>query len=145
MKSIYQKTIVLLGLCCCLIVEAENSNLWENHTIISQNKLPGRATSYSYSSIEDALEGDRSEAKILMLNGMWRFQFTPKSENRPVDFYMADFDVSGWEKIDVPSCWEMRGYGMPIYTNSTYPYSINPPYIDRDNPVKLGRMLKGCL
>ena len=28
--------------------------------------------------------------------------------------------------IDVPSCWEMRGYGYPIYTNVDYPFPNTP-------------------
>lgn len=36
----------------------------------------------------------------------------------------------------MPSNWELKGYGIPIYTNTTYPFPANPPYIDHpDNPV----------
>ena len=115
--------------------DASEINDWENHALINQNKLPGRATTYSYSSIGDALRGNRKKSSILMLNGMWQFHFSPMSEDRPLDFMKVDFDASGWDKIDVPSCWEMRGYGVPIYTNSVYPFPINPPNIDRGNPV----------
>ena len=31
----------------------------------------------------------------------------------------------------------MKGYGTPIYTNSTYPFTNNPPFIDRENPATL--------
>ena len=34
----------------------------------------------------------------------------------------------------------MQGYGTPIYTNITYPFPVNPPYIERTNPV--GSFLK---
>ena len=37
--------------------------------------------------------------------------------------------MAGWEEIDVPSNWEMKGYGTPLYTNSTYPFLNNPPFI----------------
>ena len=33
----------------------------------------------------------------------------------------------------MPSNWEMEGYGTPIYTNITYPFKNNPPFIQ---PVK---------
>ncbi len=133
-QSVYYFTL-LFALSALIHANAPTINDWENHTFISQNKLPGRATSYSYSSTKDALNGNRAKSSVLMLNGMWQFHFSPKSQDRPLNFFKTDFDASGWDKIDVPSCWEMRGYGMPIYTNSVYPYPINPPYIDRDNPV----------
>ena len=66
-----------------------------------------------------------------------RFKTSPHDP----DFQEADFDSSDWKEIDVPSNWETRGYGRPIYTNSTYPWKVNTPLIpDIDNPV--GHYLK---
>ena len=57
-------------------------------------------------------------------------------DDRPVDFYRPDFDASQWYSIDVPSCVEMRGYGIPIYTNVRYPHQRKPPFIGTAyNPV----------
>ena len=42
---------------------------WCDHTVSGINRLPARATSYSYSNVEDALAGDRSKARIESLNG----------------------------------------------------------------------------
>ena len=33
---------------------------------------------------------------------------------RPINFFETGFDDSAWATIDVPSNWEMRGYGTPI-------------------------------
>jgi len=40
-------------------------------------------------------------------------------------------------KGQVPSCWQMKGYGIPIYTNIVYPFDKNPPMIagKNGNPV----------
>ena len=130
---VYTLLLALFSVPVCAAAQAPND--WENHHLIHQNKFDGRATSYSYPSIRTALAGDREQSAAVMLNGTWRFHFSPKSQDRSLDFYKADFDASGWDTIDVPSCWEMRGYGRPIYTNIPYPFPINPPYIDRDNPV----------
>ena len=76
----------------------------------------------------------------------------PKVDQRPTDFMAADFNATTWDNIDVPSNWELKGYGQPIYTNIVYPFTPNildstrvydwkgpqppmPPYIYRDNPV----------
>ncbi|MDD5148876.1 MAG: glycoside hydrolase family 2 TIM barrel-domain containing protein, partial [Flavobacterium sp.] len=63
------------------------------------------------------------------LNGSWKFNWVKSPDMRPVDFYKTDFNVNYWDNIEVPSNWQMKGYGKPIYTNITYPFVKNPPYI----------------
>ncbi|MFC3120149.1 glycoside hydrolase family 2 TIM barrel-domain containing protein [Agaribacter flavus] len=111
------------------------ANVWENEQFVSKNKLPARATSYSYQSVEDALLRDRTRAKLLNLNGDWQFHFEPDDKPLNQAFYSLGFDASSWDVIKVPSNWELLGYGTPIYTNHTYPFPINPPYIDTENPT----------
>ena len=63
---------------------------------------------------------------MVSLNGMWDFAF-----------YARDFDeipVSRGQ-IDVPSCWQCRGYEKPNYTNVIYPHPIDPPYVPNENPM----------
>ncbi|MFV0594001.1 MAG: glycoside hydrolase family 2 TIM barrel-domain containing protein [Draconibacterium sp.] len=108
---------------------------WENEQVISKQKLPGRATSYSYATETDALKGDRELSRMMSLDGSWKFHFVEDEGQRPLDFFQTGFDVAGWDDIEVPSCWEMKGYGTPIYTNITYPFPVDLPNIDRDNPV----------
>jgi len=118
-----------------LTIGVSAQNDWEDQSVIGRNKMPARATSYSFSSADQALKGDRTQARFLSLNGEWMFHFEADSKNRPMDFYSSEAKVSGWDKIEVPSCWEMKGYGTPIYTNSTYPFPNRPPFITRTNPV----------
>lgn len=127
------KLISLLFAFLSLTVTAQND--WEDQSVISRNKLPARSTSYSFPSEELALKGDRTQSRLISLNGEWQFHFEADSKNRPLDFYSGENKVTGWDKIEVPSCWEMKGYGTPIYTNSTYPFPNNPPLIKRTNPV----------
>ncbi len=108
---------------------------WENHLVSSVGRLPARATSYSYRSVADALAGDRTKADIVMLGPKWKFRFSEDVSLRPVDFQSPGADVSSWDEIDVPGCWDMQGYGYPIYTNVRYPFPFTPPRIARDNPV----------
>lgn len=110
---------------------------WENPKVYSVNRLSPRATAYPYQSIAAALEGNPSLSDyVKSLNGKWKFHYSATPEQRPADFYMPSYDVSGWEDINVPANWEMEGYGTPIYTNITYPFPKNPPYIKHDvNPV----------
>ncbi len=114
-------------------------NDWENSRIFGINKEPAHATLMPYATVNDALRGNIELAFYKSLNGVWKFNWVKKPSERPLDFYNLDFDVSQWDEIDVPSNWEMRGYGIPIYTNVNYPYSVktdNIPSIDHEyNPV----------
>ncbi|MFY9151864.1 MAG: glycoside hydrolase family 2 TIM barrel-domain containing protein [Prolixibacteraceae bacterium] len=118
-----------------LSVSAFAQNDWENQAVIGRNKMDARATSYSFPTEELALKGDRDQSRMISLNGEWNFHFEADSKNRPMDFFSGEEKVTGWDKIEVPSCWEMKGYGTPIYTNIVYPFPNNPPFIKRTNPV----------
>ena len=109
---------------------------WEDPLVCSINRDAARATAYSFENIEDALTCDRENTtRIKMLNGEWDFNFVMKPDDAPKDFYKSK--VSGWDKIEVPSNWEMKGYDIPIYKSAVYPFRpVNPPYVPRDyNPV----------
>ncbi|RKR12203.1 beta-galactosidase [Maribacter vaceletii] len=132
-------------------------NDWENELMFEQNKMRSRVPSYSYSTHEDALKGNRDVSRMKTLNGAWKFNFVEKSSDRPQDFIAKDFsgNKENWKEIPVPSNWELEGYGQPIYSNIIYPFTpdianggkrnfnyMGPhppqfPYIEnyRDNPV----------
>lgn len=121
--------------------------------MFEKNKMYARVPSYSYTNKADALAGNREKARVMSLNGIWKFNFVEKSEDRPDGFMNNDFKGSGWNDIAVPSNWELQGYGQPIYSNIIYPFTPNilnipkdqqnymgpqppkPPKIYRDNPV----------
>ncbi len=79
--------------------------------------------------------------KTQCLNGTWKFRFLPSCNHVPSDYQRNDADVSGFDDITVPSEWQIKGYGTPIYTNITYPKPISMtkiPHIDDSmNPCGL--------
>lgn len=129
------KSLKLLSIFVCLYLSVFAQNDWENEQFISKQKMPGRATSYSFATENDARDGTRELARMMSLNGRWKFNFVAQVEERPLNFFEIDFDASSWNDMEVPFCWEMKGYGTPIYTNITYPFPANPPFIERENPV----------
>ena len=81
---------------------------WENPGVISYNKQDAHAT----------LQFDKlASGNIMMLNGTWKFYWSADTKERPMDFYLPDYNDSGWDDIEVPSNWQLKGYGIPIYTN----------------------------
>lgn len=132
--TMYKKpTSTLLALTLALTVLGTEP--WADCHVSGLDRLPSRATSYSFATIGDALTADRNASRTVSLNGQWKFRFAEDVASAPADFYKSDFDTSGWDDITVPSCWEMQGYGYPIYTNIPYPFPFTPPFISRDNPT----------
>lgn len=127
----------LCSLVCCILAGAQtlSEGPWYNHYVNGINRLPARATSYSFDDEAKALDGNREASRMVSLNGTWKFKFVEDVPQAPLDFFNEGYDVTAWDDIKVPSCWEMQGYGYPIYTNTQYPFPYRPPYICRDNPV----------
>ena len=103
---------------------------WENEAIVGINKEAPRSHFIPYGSIDQALSGQAEESPYYVcLNGKWKFNWVKSPDMRPRDFHDPDFEVGYWDEIDVPSNWQMKGYGIPIYTNIAYPFVKNPPYV----------------
>lgn len=103
---------------------------WENPRIFEVNREPAHATLTPYPTQAAARDQDNGASPwVQSLDGKWKFHWVKRPEERPVDFYKPDYDVSSWKEIPVPSNWEMQGYGTPIYTNITYPFHRNAPSV----------------
>ena len=102
----------------------------EDPQVNAINRLPARTYSMPLASVEEAFTPDEPTSKwVMSLNGDWRFHWCGEPAQKPLGFERLDFDDSDWQTIDVPSCVEMRGYGVPHYTNVTYPFKKDPPVI----------------
>lgn len=121
---------------------------WENPEVFAINKEPPRAAFTAFDSRDAALASlqtipvnPASSPFYRLLNGRWKFHWSPKPADRPTDFYQEGFDDSAWDLIDVPANWQLHGYGVPIYLNIAYPFKADPPRIPHDdNPVGSYRM-----
>lgn len=102
----------------------------ENPELLGINKEPYHATLMPYGNLQEALVARRHASSLCMtLNGAWKFNWVPTPEQRPADFYKADYDVSGWKEIPVPSNWEVHGYGTPFYRNLGYTIKKDFPHV----------------
>ncbi len=107
---------------------------WENPEIFEINRERPTASFYKYQNENEALKNESWENSPLYqsLNGTWQFYYADSVQARPTNFHSDNFDTSNWDKIEVPSNWEMKGYGIPIYTNIKYVFPANPPYIPHE-------------
>ena len=110
-------SLVAAALCLGAAVAQAATNDWENPAVNSINREPARRLW----SQEELATG-----AAISLNGTWNFAWSGSPDVKPV----------AGHTIDVPSCVELRGWGMPIYTNIRYPFPMKPPFIDSAfNPV----------
>ncbi len=120
-------SILLAILIAPITVNAQND--WENPDVNSRNREPMRSAFRHYANFQDAAVFGLNSEKIMSLNGTWKFDYTHNSEERPMDFYKPEFNLSQWSEIEVPGAWELQGHGTLIYTNVNYPFEISPPRI----------------
>ncbi len=112
---------------------------WENPAVFGINKEAPHVTCAPFTDAAAAIANDRMHSPwVQSLNGPWKFNWVSKPADRPLDFYKAGFDAGGWKEIQVPSNWELQGYGQPIYVNIPYEWTTDPkpPQVPHDlNPV----------
>ena len=110
-----------------LQAQAQETHDWENPAVLGINKLPYHATLQLPSKEKECKE-------IVSLDGEWQFHWSRNPEERIVDFYREDYDVSQWGKITVPGNWQTQGYGTPIYININYPFVKDRPRVTTEPP-----------
>ena len=66
-------------------------------------------------------------AQSISLNGKWRFQYFESPYDVPKDFFKPSFSVRKWPYIEVPSNWEMQGFGQAIFRNVSAPFVVTLP------------------
>ena len=99
----------------------------QDPSIVEINKRPARATFFNFETKQLARSNELSESRFFQsLNGTWKFNWVRDPSKRAKDFFKLDFDDRKWDKIEVPSNWELNGYGVPIYLNHPYEFSFNP-------------------
>ncbi len=131
-----KKTSLFIVFLFSYLAVFSQKNDWENPRVIGINKVEPHAYFIPFQNKETAKISDYKQSnRRLMLNGKWKFHWSTKVSEAPESFYKPEFDISRWDEIEVPSNWQILGYGTPIYTNVKYPFPAEPPFIKRDNPV----------
>src|SRR5690242_1713472 len=79
-----------------------------------------------------------SDAPRRALDGIWRFRYHERADAPPAADGAGGADWAGgagWADLPVPSHWQLHGYGAPAYTNTRYPFPIDPPRVPDENPT----------
>lgn len=93
----------------------------ENPGVFALNQEEGRA----YYIPDDGIS----------LDGKWKFFYAENPGGIPDGFYNPSFNDRKWPEIEVPSNWEMQGFGQAVFRNVSSPFHANPPYVPEElNP-----------
>ena len=109
----------------------------ENTSVFELNQEEGHVPLVPYISVEQALINNTGKnPNYLSLNGIWKFNYSDTPEGVIPDFFRESFSDKSWDTIRVPSNWEMKGYGDPLFRNVSTPFPPDPPKIPREyNPA----------
>ena len=109
---------------------------WENQNLLHKNRMKARVNFYTYGDKESALTFMRGRSEgFKLLNGIWKFSYYENPKFVPSNFYTEEFDTDKLDDIDVPSCWQLKGYGQMQYTDEGYPFTVNAPNVPSENPT----------
>ncbi len=111
-----KKSIILFALSLlCTATFAQNKSYMDNLpyyvdnlSMFGEGQVDGRAFHIPDSNIP--------------LNGKWKFFYSENPSGVPADFFKPAFNDRKWSDIEVPSNWEMQGYGQPVFRNITTPF-----------------------
>ena len=84
--------------------------------VMERGKLPPRAWLIPFSDRKtadrtDLLRKRYASDKVRCLSGIWDFRFYPRPAELPA---VLDTDKTEFDRLDVPSCWQFRGYDKPF-------------------------------
>ncbi len=127
---------------------ATNAPAWEDHTRLSEGRLPPRAWFGSFPDVESAraIVPECSPRHMsLDSEADWRFCWSRRPSERPVGFHDPAFDVSSWPVVKVPCSWQAMGirasgerFGTPIYVNHPYIFTSCLPVTSNEWPRVTG-------
>lgn len=156
MRHIFSSFMICLSLCCAhtsVALAAQDgkqpaaSDPWQDVTVTHINRMPMTAHYLPFTSENGALaQLKMDDARRFQLNtqnerrrsldGVWKFKLVKNPSLALTDFFKTSYNVSDWQNINVPGSWELQGFDAPIYTDVTYPFKPNPPFVPQDyNPV----------
>lgn len=111
----------------------------ENPEVFRVNRLDAHSDHWFYDNLEEMYLEEKMPLRQC-LNGKWKFAYSENPSLRLKDFYKEDFDVRGFDYIEVPGHIQLQGYDKCQYINTMYPWEghdeLRPPHISKTyNPV----------
>ncbi|MVA74688.1 DUF4981 domain-containing protein [Auraticoccus sp. F435] len=80
-----------------------------------------------------------TDAPVRSLNGRWELRWSPVATRAPAlpwqDAQPAGDGGAEWSSVEVPGCWQLQGFGSPVYCSAKFPFPVDPPHVPDENPL----------
>ena len=111
-------------------------NIYENPSVLHENREKEHAYFIPYHTSETAVKGEKESSEFYrLLNGDWNFLYYDRCMDVPNEIFEKNYTSPIAKKIKVPCSWQFQGYDVPQYLNISYPFPVDPPYVPIDNPT----------
>lgn len=128
---------LLLYLLCIESIFSQKFTEWNDPSVNSINRAQMHNDFFAFESLALAKCGDKKmSVNYISLNGIWKFNWVQHADARPLDFWNVHFNDKGWDNIQVPSIWQLNGYGTPVYVNKGYAWKNDYPSVPPKVPVE---------
>ena len=108
---------------------------YEDLSVLHKNTMPNRAYYIPASVRMDGnLEERERSDRFVQLSGEWRFRYYDSIYEAKEEFWQEGFRTAGFDTVTVPDVWQNYGYDRHQYTNTRYPFPMDPPYVPHENP-----------
>ncbi len=111
-------------------------DFWRQPHIYNINAIDRYASGFPYD--------ENNNKKVINLNGEWLFKYCENPQSIPKGFENERDTNEDFDKINVPSNWQLLGYDIPIYTNFVYPYAIESINFFAIPKIKSEKNSVGC-
>lgn len=121
-----------------LTVFAQAIPEWQDPQVISVNTERPRTDYFPYADERTSLQFEKKSPFVQSLKGTWKFRWAQNPSKAMPNFFDPAVSTSMWDDITVPSNWQVvaarenRPYDKPIFSNTKYPFRVNPPRIQAD-------------
>ena len=115
---------------CVSASSAPTGKEWEDQSLTGGGNEAPKAWFSSFPDVQSAMKIlPKHKPNCISLDSEteWRFRWSRKPADRPVDFYKPEYDVSSWDVVRVPCSWQAIGirksekrFGVPIYSNQNF-------------------------
>jgi beta-galactosidase len=125
---------------------------WEDPAVISRNRCRVRSTCTSFRNKDILLNALHNKSlkgavksEVMMLTGepgipdevhKWDFLLVGCPTECPHGWNEEEYEVlrnrNSWNTVALPNHWQLQGFDVPIYTNTTYPFAFDPPRARRN-------------
>ncbi|WP_432667646.1 beta-galactosidase subunit alpha [Wukongibacter baidiensis] len=112
------------------------TNDWENIDVLQRNRMKSRSFFVPHDDVNRALTYEKGmSSSFLLLSGIWHFYYADSPAEIPRECTDKNYSTHNWNKINVPSNWQLEGYDKMHYTDYHYPFPIDPPNVPTQNPT----------